>query len=486
MDKEMNKAASEGQETRRHDTVRLDASAGGNAGRQGTFDMDKLRRDLEASKRLHEEARQQKRLAQARKSQAQAQDQFAAAQRAANTHSDASASHQVKPQAARTIKTAEERRAAEREARSMPGKSTKTTQTQAQTTPNAAKPEKEKTSRKAMAAMAGMARAGKEKMTQKEHKPLHKRRGCGCLFYLILFVVVISIAFATLWAVRAHNAATPIDQIPESERVAVAMEREKSNVYLLLAGTDQRADETSRSDTIIYAALRPVDRKIEMVSIPRDSLVEIPGVGEDKVNAALAYGGMDLLVDTVENLVNNPVDHTVLINFESFAKIIDAMGGITIDVPEKMYLPEEGIDLEAGEQKLNGEDALAFVRWRGDGTGDIGRMQRQSQFMQALSEKVRHLTPWRAAMTLWTVTHEIETDLSTWDILKLGWSFIGMGSDALEYQTFEYETPYINGISYVVLDEQSVNDVIQTMMYGMVIDDYGYSEDSDYNEGGYY
>lgn len=117
------------------------------------------------------------------------------------------------------------------------------------------------------------------------------------------------------------------------------------------------------------------------------------------------------------------MDHTVLVNFQSFAKIIDAMGGITIDVPEKMYLPEEGIDLEAGEQKLNGEDALAFVRWRGDGLGDIGRMERQSQFMQAVMDKMRHLPPWRWATTLWAVSHEIDTDLTTFDLLSLAWKF---------------------------------------------------------------
>ncbi|MEE0510269.1 MAG: LCP family protein [Peptococcaceae bacterium] len=490
MDNEKNNVPDGAQETRRHDTVRLDAPAGDHAGRQGTFDMDKLRRDLEASKRLHDEARQQKRLAQARKSQSQAQDQFAAAQRAANTHKEQTSSQHAQPQAARTVKTAEEKRAADREARTMPAKAAKDAKKTAAAAVSAPVSEaakaapKEKASHKALAALAGAAKKHKEKNAGKARKPLHKRKGFGCLFYLLLFIVVICIAFGTLWAVRAHNAATPIDQIPESERAAVAMEREKSNVYLLLAGTDQRADEASRSDTIIYAALRPVDRKIEMVSIPRDSLVEIPGVGEDKINASLAYGGMDLLVDTVENLVDNPVDHTVLINFQSFAKIIDAMGGITIDVPEKMYLPEEGIDLEAGTQKLNGEDALAFVRWRGDGTGDIGRMQRQSQFMQALSEKVRHLTPWRAVMTLRAISSEIDTDMSTWDIVKLAWSFIGMSSDALEYQTFDYETPYINGISYVILNDQSVNEVIQKMKYGMVIDD-GYGADS-YDDSNYY
>lgn len=457
MDNEKKRAPASSEETIRHDRQ-------GVSHRQGSFDMDKLRRDLEDSKRLHEEARRHK-AEQARK--AQAESAARAAGRTAKSAPQPAASAPPK-------QTQAAPRAAKRQTDAEPAREQR----------QAARAEHQQ---KAKAALQSAALAVKKKKSQKEkkpHKPLRERRGCGCLFYLILFCIVIGVAFAALWMVRAHNAPTPIDQIPESERAAVAMERERSNVYLLLAGTDQRADEASRSDTIMYAALRPVDRKIEMVSIPRDSLVEIPGYGEDKINAAMAYGGTELLQQTVENLVNNRVDHTVLINFESFADIIDAMGGIRINVEENMYLPEEGIDLKAGEQKLNGHDALAFVRWRGDGTGDIGRMERQSEFMQALSEKVRHLTPWRAAMTLWTVQREIETDLSLLDILKLGWDFIGMDSDALEYQHFLYETPYINGISYVILDDQSVNETIQFMKYGTIIDG-SYSDESG-AESGYY
>ena len=482
MDKERKHAPSQGGHD--GDTIRHDAATGqkgvreGSVHRQGSFDMEKLRRDLEASKRLHDEARQQK--------QAQ-QQSVKGAQSPEGTRPSAAAARKQEAQPATTEKrAAQDVRAmpAYREAQEKKNAQRANDVQGAHSTQEARSTQRAHGSKAKAAAAALAARAKKGKKEKTNRTPLYKRKGCGCLFYLILFFVVIGVAFAALWMVRAHNAPTPIDQIPEADRAAVAMEREKSNVYLLLAGTDQRADEASRSDTIIYAALRPVDRKIEMVSIPRDSLVEIPGVGEDKINASLAYGGMALLQETVEDLLNNPVDHTVLLNFDSFANIIDAMGGITINVEEDMYLPEEGIDLKAGEQKLNGHDALAFVRWRGDGTGDIGRMQRQSQFMQALSEKVRHLTPWRAVMTMWAVGHEVETDMSGLDMLKLAWSFIGMSGDALEYQTFEYETPYINGISYVLLNDQSVNDVVQTMKYGMVIDGTGTGYDD--SDGYYY
>ena len=316
-------------------------------------------------------------------------------------------------------------------------------------------------------------KAPRMKKNEKQgRKPLGRftKKLLKLVWYVVLISCLLGAAFAALWMMRAHNAPTPIEEIDPTQQASVAMERAESNVYILVAGTDQRADEVSRSDTIIYTALRPVDRKIEMVSIPRDTRVDIPEVGADKINAAMAYGGMDLLSQTVENTLNNPVDHTVLVNFQSFARIIDAMGGIKMNVPQKMYLPEEGIDLEAGEQKLKGDDALAFVRWRGDGLGDIGRMERQSQFMQAVMDKMRHLPPWRILPTIWAISHEIETDMSMFDLLHLGWNFIGMDGNALEYQAFALDPTYIDGVSYVLLDDQNVNEVVQLMKYGIVIE----------------
>lgn len=446
----------------------------------GKIRVEQLRRDQEASRRLREEAYEQRRLAQAR--QHSAAEQFDQAQRVANgnrgrnpqratgTASSQQSHQQTMPQRkvaenpqrpqtqAKTVQSPQDNRMQQAQGQQMNAE--KTTQ---EAEKARKRQEKRAEHKKEAQAMAG-------KLANNQGLKKAGKRGLGCLFYLILFFVVIGIAFATLWAVRAHQAPTPIENISAEQQAQVAQEREKSNVYILLAGTDQREDEASRSDTIIYAAVRPADRKVEMVSIPRDTLVNVPSVGEGKVNSALAYGGMDLLTETVSDLVDNPVDKTVLVNFQSFAKIIDAMGGIKINVPEKMYLPEEGIDLEAGEQKLNGEDALAFVRWRGDGLGDIGRMQRQSEFMQAVMEKMRHLPPWRWASTIWTISHEIDTDLSTLDLVRLAWRFIGMDSGALEYQSFDLNPTYIDGVSYVLLDDANVNEVIQKMKYGIVID----------------
>lgn len=465
------------EQTRRHEPTSEEQPR-----KSGTLDMAKLRRDLEESRRLHDEAVLRNRAREEHKEDAQPKEE------ARSLGSENYKTHKDDPRVAKSVSDSlnianrvspQTKEKAEKAKELLEDGSVAVVAALSSLKDSAVEKAKEIDTDELKEKVKGIHLPKGSGHDKKPHKPLKERRGCGCLlnilFVVLLVCLVFGVAFGALWAYRAHNAPTPITEIAQSEQVAVATEREKHNIYLLLAGTDQRADEISRSDTIIYMVLRPSDRKIEMVSLPRDSLVEIPGVGQDKINASLAYGNMPLLKETVENLLDSPVDHTVLINFESFAKIIDAMGGITIDVPEKMYLPEEGIDLEAGEQKLKGSDALAFVRWRGDGTGDIGRMERQSQFLQAVADKARHLMPWQVARVAWVVTHEIDTDLGLFDLMRFGWNFIGMDSGALERQAFELNPTYINGISYVLLDDYNIFEVVQTMKYGMVLpQNYGY------------
>lgn len=323
-------------------------------------------------------------------------------------------------------------------------------------------------------------RIGKDRKRQKmqepfnyEEPPRKRRRGCGCffglLFTLLLLVIVAAGALASYWYVAAKNVPTPIDQLPVSEQRAEAERRSAQNINFLLVGDDERsADESARADTIMFAVMRPVDKKIAMVSIPRDTLVKIPDNGQDKINAALAYGRMPLLIDTVYGFLgpNTRPNHTIQVNFESFAKVIDAIGGITIDVPQRMYLPEEGIDLQPGVQKLNGKDALAFVRWRGDGLGDIGRIERQKVFMQAIMHKCKRLMPWQAVRLMFTLQNEVKTDLTVPEMIQLANKMIGANDQVLQYEHFELTPQYINGISYVLINRQNVRQVINRMRYG--------------------
>lgn len=260
---------------------------------------------------------------------------------------------------------------------------------------------------------------------------------------------------------------TPLTQLSGDEQVDAALERAEKNIHLLLVGSDEREDEAARSDTIMYAILRPVDRQASLVSIPRDLRLNIPNVGEDKINHAYAYGEMPLLISTVENYLESPIDHVVHVNFASFQKVIDAMGGITIDVETDMYLPEENIDLKAGKQKLNGYDALAYVRWRDDGQGDLGRIERQQKFMQALTHKAKHLLPWRTLNVARILAQDIDTDLSFLDMVKISIPYVGMPKDAMQVYHFNTESFYLNDISYVRISDAEVRRIIGLMTYGI-------------------
>ncbi len=316
--------------------------------------------------------------------------------------------------------------------------------------------------------------ASKRRRPAKRKRRRKPPRGCGCLLFLLFLLLALIGAAAAAWFVAGRNVPPPVTELPAAEARQEAERRAAYNVHILLAGDDERADdEPARSDTIIYTVLRPIDKKVSMVSIPRDTLVDIPGYGEDKINAALSVGDLPLLMETVENLVEAPVDHYVLVNFETFKHVVDAIGGITIDVPERMYKPEEDIDLEPGKQHLNGYQALAFVRWRDDGLGDLGRIERQKTFMAAVMKKSTRLMPWQAARLAWVLQNEVKTDLTLPELLSLTARMAGISGDDLIYESFAHDPQYINGISYVLLNRDDVRSVISRMRYGVDLNTLG-------------
>jgi LCP family protein required for cell wall assembly len=152
----------------------------------------------------------------------------------------------------------------------------------------------------------------------------------------------------------------------------------------VLLGSDARAGEASRSDTIVIMKAGG-----GMLAVPRDTLVEIPGVGEDKINAAFATGGPELTVETLENLTGVPIDNYVVVNFGGVTDIVDAMGGITLEVDEPIRVGIEGrsVSIPAGTRELDGLEALAYVRYRGGPTADIGRIGRQQKFLRQLARE---------------------------------------------------------------------------------------------------
>jgi len=231
---------------------------------------------------------------------------------------------------------------------------------------------------------------------------------------------------------------------------------------VLLIGVDGRdPKEPSRSDTIILAVLDPKESRVDLLSIPRDTRVKIPKYGYDKINAAHAYGGPELLMNTINELLGTHIDKYVEVDFEGFANIIDILGGIEINVEKRMYYPEEGIDLQAGLQRLNGYDALGYVRYRNDPEGDISRIRRQQKFLQAVVDQtVKLSTLPKIPKLVNEISQQVNTNLGVKDMLTLALGMKNLDSSSITSYTLPGEGRYINGISYWIVDQKELADTL--------------------------
>ena len=157
---------------------------------------------------------------------------------------------------------------------------------------------------------------------------------------------------------------------------------------ILLIGSDSRGSVANgRSDVIVLVHISSDRKKVYLVHFPRDMYVDVPGHGKDKINAAYAYGGPQLLVRTLQNLVDVPLDHVSVIGFEGFKAMTDAVGGVDVYAEEASNEPGYGT-VHVGVNHLNGEAALGFVRERHQlSEGDISRGRRQQAFIKALMLK---------------------------------------------------------------------------------------------------
>lgn len=216
---------------------------------------------------------------------------------------------------------------------------------------------------------------------------------------------------------------------------------------VVLLGSDARADESSRSDTIMIAKASG-----GLLAIPRDTLVEIPGIGQDKVNAAFANGGPELAVETLENFTDLAIGNYVVLNFDGVKEIVDALGGITIDVEEPIETQQNDqyFFIPAGRTELTGDEALAYVRYRGGPTADIGRIERQQRFLRALANEVSspENLP-RLPATLPVVWRNVETNMNPLEAIRFVVRLMLSGGVA-RAEIYPGTPQYIGGISYWV------------------------------------
>ena len=247
------------------------------------------------------------------------------------------------------------------------------------------------------------------------------------------------------------------DEKPKDKQAKMLTAHDKATIMIM--GVDEREDDVGRSDTLMIATVDPKKNQAALLSVPRDTRVKVKGHGYDKINAAYAYGGERLTQDTVENLLGVQMDHYVIINTKAFQRIIDAIGGVDINVEKRMYYEDpwddDGglvIDLYPGKQHMDGKTAITYVRYR-DTEGDIGRIKRQQNFMKAVMDKVTSpsiITKLPAIIK--EVAGSVKTDLSIRQLLEFAGTLKESQRNGLKTEMVPGKPMYISGISYWIPD----------------------------------
>ena len=273
--------------------------------------------------------------------------------------------------------------------------------------------------------------------------------------YVLLGTVLIFVLAAGAGAFFAQSSL--LDRMPKTHKEELLVAKDKATIMIM--GVDERSDDVGRSDTLMVATIDPVKNEASLLSIPRDTRVAIPRNGYDKINAAYAYGGEELTQRTVEDLLGVRIDHYVIINIHAFQKIVDAIGGIDIDVEKRMYYEDpwddDGgliIDLRPGRQHMDGKTAVTYVRYR-DEEGDIGRVQRQQKFMRACVDAVTTpaILP-RLPAIIASIIDSVKTDLSVRQMLEFIGTLKESQAKGLRTEMVPGRPLYIDEVSYWIPD----------------------------------
>lgn len=287
---------------------------------------------------------------------------------------------------------------------------------------------------------------------------------------LILTFIIISLLAGIFALIKINNESMPVaSNVSSGEPV---------NILLLgmdIGDPNQPNNQSiKRTDTIIVLNYNPKSKKMQIVSIPRDTLINVNGKNA-KINSAFAIGGYSRIKKEVENLLNVNINYIVKIDYNAFRELIDSIGGVKMKIERDMIYDDEGqnlhINFKAGETvKLNGEKAEQFFRWRknndgsGFANGDLDRIENQQKFISKVIDKCTSpLIFIRAPKMIMALGNNVETNMPATKILSYGLKFIGLGNEKLTMTTAVGTPKSINGESFLVFDKSSNKELITSL-----------------------
>ncbi|TCP52782.1 LytR family transcriptional attenuator [Tumebacillus sp. BK434] len=279
----------------------------------------------------------------------------------------------------------------------------------------------------------------KSPASQSGKKRWWKTKGFKWTVGVIAILIVAIIGFYAYYIGSFLNDIQQGKKDPNQTLVEVEKWSGTDPVNIVLLGVDNRDnDEHPRSDSIVVVSINPKTKKAKVMSVMRDLWYKIPDdYGYEKINAAHALGGPDLTIRTLKDLLQIPIHYYAKTDFQGFIGIVDAVGGVEVDVEKPLHYADDGvydINLEQGLQMLDGKKALMYVRFRHDALSDFARTERQRKFMVALADKMATPTALvKLPKILDAIKPYLETNITSGDMLKLG-------SLALEVDSSNIET----------------------------------------------
>lgn len=288
--------------------------------------------------------------------------------------------------------------------------------------------------------------------------------------FLLLFIFVAFLASLSWAAVYTYQkfSSTPVF----NTNVQTNKQSEPVGPYIniLLLGVDdgdnEYPDAPKRSDTIIVAHINKESGVVNLLSIPRDTRVMIQGQkGAEKITHAFFYGGPSLAVKTVEQLLEVPIHHYVIVNWQAFIDVVDILGGVDLYVEHDMDYEDPyanlAIHLNKGYQHLDGSKSGQYVRFRNDELGDIGRVQRQQRFLKAMADRTMNVgTLLKVPYLLNTINQYVTTDITTFNMLKLASSLKSFKAGDLHADMLPGKFATIDNISFWSHDPEQTKQLI--------------------------
>ncbi|WP_428911333.1 LCP family protein [Niallia sp. Krafla_26] len=306
-----------------------------------------------------------------------------------------------------------------------------------------------------------------------ERKRLKRKKKRRLRKTVLIFFFLILLAFGYIFIQYIQGIKKTMDEanIDQIEYEFNGKQDQYGGTNVLLIGSDSRGEKNARSDTIMIAQYHPENHSYKLISIMRDTYVDIPEHGKNKINTAFALGGPELLRKTIKENFDVDVQYYAIIDFEGFVHLIDEAfpDGVEIEV-EKAMSAYIGVTLEPGVQRLDGEHLLGYVRFRHDAMGDFNRVERQQKALKEVASQFASFqTLTKLPKLVGVVKPFVNTNLNTSDIIYIGKDYLSEDNRNIETLRIpvdgEYEPQRISGVGEVLrVDLEANQEAIRTFL----------------------